>query len=640
MIRSEEKQDMTLEQHLIKLVKRWKLIVICIVLLGVAAYIGSRLMTPIYQSTALVQITIHSNVNQSDYNGLLASDLLVQTEATLATSDPVLREVASHYPGLSIEQLSKEVTTAPKTNTQLFEIDVQDPSPTRAAAIANDIAATLIKQQIQLSQQGDNQAQQNMQQDLHQTQQQIDAVSAQIATLQSGRGDTAQINNLKAQLNNLQQHYSLVQAAQAQLELTQAQNDNFLRITQPAQPALKPVQPNKLLNTGIGLLTGLLLGILLALLFEQLDTHVRTPEALTQLMGFPVLATILQAEPKEDVINPTGRNANVEPYRILRTNIGFSAIDRPLRTLIVTSASPRDGKSVVAANLAIFMARAGKNILLIDADLRRPRQHDQFGLPAQTMGFSNAILAFSMPSYVNASAYQPHPLPSSIPDVTRTPSLDPFIHATDIPNLCVMPSGPLPPNPPELLDSKALQHLLTALASSGAEVVIFDAPPLLGLSDASILASKIDGTLVVVDITRANKGQLKQLKAMLEQAGANVLGCVVNRQRRSRDNAIYSYYYAAQEQTGSNSHSRKNGHNTTLVTPDIMKKPNTQPQQDFLDNTVKIESFHPMEVDTQSQSDVYDKNTVKTTSVYLQPESQSLTEKFDGRKSGKHESGG
>jgi capsular exopolysaccharide synthesis family protein len=624
MIRSEEKQDMTLEQFLGKLVKRWKLMVICIVLLGVAAYVGSGLMTPIYQSTALIQIAIHSNINQSDYNSLLASDQLVATEAQLAVSDPVLREVASHYPGLSIEQLSKEVTTAPKINTQLFAIDVQDPSPTRAAAIANDIAATLIKQQIQLSQQGDMQAQQNMQQDLQQTQQQIDAISSQITTLQAGRGNTASINNLKARLNNLHQHLSLVQAAQAQLELTEAQNDNFLRITQPAQPALKPVQPNKLLNTGIGLLTGLLLGILLALLFEHLDTHIRTPEALTQLMGLPVLATISQAEPKEDVINPTGRNVNVEPYRILRTNIGFAAIDRPLRTLIVTSASPRAGKSVIAANLAIFMARAGKNTLLIDADLRRPRQHDQFGLPAQTMGFSNAILAFSMQS----------PLLSNTSDVTRTPSLAPFIHAADIPNLCVMPSGPLPPNPPELLDSKALQHLLIALASSGAEVVIFDAPPLLGLADASILASKTDGTLIVVDITRADKRHLKQLKVILEQAGANVLGCVVNRQRRSRDNAIYSYYYAAQEQTDSNSHSRKNGHNTALVTPDLMKAPNAQPQQDFLGSTVKIESAHPVEVDMQSQSDVSDRNTVKTESVYLEPETLSRTERLDGRKSG------
>ncbi len=577
---------MTLDQYLMKLVKRWKLIVSCIVLLGVAAYIGSRLMTPIYQSTALVQVAFQSNNNQSDYTSLLASDQLVVTEVELAVSDPVLREVASHYPGLSIEQLSKEVTTTPRANTQLFEIDVQDPSPTRAAVLANDIAATLIKQQTQLTQRGDIQAQQQIQQDLHQTQQQIDAISAQITTLQAGKGNTATIDSLKVQLGGLQQHYSLVQTVQAQLELTEAQNDSFLRITQPAQPALKPMQPNKLLNTGIGLLAGLLLGILLALLFEQLDTYVRTPEALTQLLGLPVLATISQAEPKEDVINPTGRNANVEPYRILRTNISFSAIDKPLRTLIVTSASPRDGRSVIAANLAIFMARAGKNTLLIDADLRRPTQHDQFGLPAQTMGFSNAILEFGIPSSANASAYQQPPLPSSIPGVTRTPSLDPFIHAADIPNLYVMPSGPLPPDPPELLDSKAMQHFLKALDSCVFEVVIFDTPPLLGLSDASILASKTDGTLVVVDITHARKGHLKQLKAILEQAGVNVPGCVVNKQRRSRDHAIYTSYYTAHEQTGNNSHRRKNGH-TAPVTPDIMKEPNTQPQQDLLDSTVR-----------------------------------------------------
>jgi len=111
-----------------------------------------------------------------------------------------------------------------------------------------------------------------------------------------------------------------------------------------------------------------------------------------------------------------------------------------------------------------------------------------------------------------------------------------------------MPSGPLPPNPSELLDSKAMRHLLKALSSCGAEVVIFDTSPLLGLSDTSILASKVDGTLVVVDITRASKGSLKQGKALLLQAGTCVLGCVVNKQRHGRKDAIYSYYYSADEQ--------------------------------------------------------------------------------------------
>jgi len=154
---------MTLEQFLIKLLKRWKFVVICIAAVGVGAYIGSRFMIPIYQSTAIIQVAIHSNTNQSDYNSLLASDQLVQTEAKLAISDPILREVASHYPGLTVQELLKEVTSTPTPSTQLFEIDVQDQSPTRAEGIANDIAAALIKQQAQLNKQSNVQAQQQMQ---------------------------------------------------------------------------------------------------------------------------------------------------------------------------------------------------------------------------------------------------------------------------------------------------------------------------------------------------------------------------------------------------------------------------------------------------------------------------------------------
>ena len=126
--------------------------------------------------------------------------------------------------------------------------------------------------------------------------------------------------------------------------------------------------------------------------------------------------------------------------------------------------------------------------------------------------------------------------------------LERFVHAVDIPNLYVMPSGPLPPNPPELLDAEAMQHLLAAAANGGVEVVIFDGPPLLGLSDASILASKVDGALAVVDITRANKGNLKQMKALLAQTGVRVIGYVVNKQRRGRKDAVSTYYYGTEAQ--------------------------------------------------------------------------------------------
>lgn len=532
---------MTFEQFWSILLKQWRLIIVCFLVVGVGAYIGSKLMIPLYQSTAVVQIAIRSGNNQADINSLLASDQLVQTEAQLAISGPVLQEVASHYRGLTAVQLSKEVTATPTPNTQLFQIDVLDASPARAATLANDIASTLIKQQLQVFQQDNLQSQQQIQQDIKQTQQQIDTTTNQIAALQAKGGSSAQINGLETRLNALQQHESQWQLLLAQLELAQAQSGDFLRIAQPAQPADSPARPSVTLNTGIGLLAGLFLGLLLALLIERLDTRVRSAEALLQLLDWPVLATVWRLgsseKEKEELINPQGHSANVESFHILRTNIGFSVLDKPLQTIMVTSATIHEGKSITAANLAIFMAKAGKSTLLIDADLRRPTLHEKLHLLGNNMGLSNAILACSQLQVTTASLHQ-HVTP-----ILSTPSLEPYMHSTDIPNLRVMPSGPLPPNPPELLDSKAMERFFAAVVYCGAEVIIFDTPPLLGLSDASILASKVDGTVLVVDITQANKKNLKRLRDLMTQAGAHVLGCVVNKQRASRKETAYSYYY-------------------------------------------------------------------------------------------------
>ena len=531
---------MTLERYWSILLKQWKLILACLLLVGLGAYIGSKLMTPIYESSVLVEVDIRSGNNQADYSSLLASDQLVQTESELTTSDPVLREVASHYKWLTAEQLAREVASSVKVNTQIFEIDVQDPSPTQAAALANDVAATLIKQQLQISQQDDNRSQQQIQQDLDSTQQQIAGLTGQLTSLQAQSGKQSQIAILEAQLSGLQQHYNQWQTLLAQLELAEAQSGDFLRVVQPAQPNTSPVQPKTTLNTVAGLTAGLLVGMLLAMLFEQFDRRVRTSEALTSLLEWPIVGTIWSADKLEDPVNLSGHSLNVESYRILRTNIGFSVIDKPLRSMVVTSAVPHEGKSTIAANLAIFMARAGKHTLLIDADLRRPTLHEKFHLPIDKMGLSNAVVASSQQrQFVNTLS----PKGQSMTLLARNFSLDPYMHSVGIPNLLVMPSGPLPPNPPELLDSKAMEHLFVLIEKSAAEVVIIDTPPLLGLADASILVPKVDGTIVVVDITRANKMHLKQLKTILTKTGSHVLGCVVNKQRRSRKDTEYSYYY-------------------------------------------------------------------------------------------------
>ena len=558
---------MTLEQFWSILLKQWKLILLCFLLVGSGAFIGSKLMQPVYQSSVLVQVVIRSSTsNQADYNALMASDQLVQTEATLATSNSVLRQVIPHYPSLTTSQLAGEVSASPRTNTQLFEIDVVDPSPTRAANLANDIAAALIQLQQQQIQQNNTLAQQQIQQNIDLTSQQINDTTTKLTALQAKGVDQAQIALLQTQLSGLQQRFSQWQTALAQLELAQAQSGNPLQIAQAAQPPAAPVRPNVLLNTLGGFLGGLLLGLFLALLYEKLDTRIRTSEAITQLVEWPVLATVWRKKiaNAQEMINPQGQDANVEAYRILRTNIGFSTLDKSLRSILITSPLPGDGKSSIAANLAIFMARAGKNTLLIDSDLHRPTQHLLFGLSPDKLGLSNTILALNTPDQPLAPAYHQffaHPSAAQTPGATPTTSisLEPFVHSiAGVPNLWVMPSGPLPPNPAELFESRVMQRFLTLITNSGVETVVFDAPPLLGLSDVGILAPKVDGVLLVIDTTRATKGKLNQAKAMLTQTGVHVFGCVANKVPRKRNDSHYYSYYT--EDQNSEQKSMRNGH--------------------------------------------------------------------------------
>ncbi|GLV55964.1 hypothetical protein KDH_28080 [Dictyobacter sp. S3.2.2.5] len=541
---------MTFERFWLVVTKQWQLIIGCIIVVGLGTYVAGRLTTPTYQSSVLMRVVIQSTNTSSDYTNLLASEQLMQTEAQLATSDPVLRKAASYYPGVSVEQLAKATTAAPRLNTQLFDITVRNANPYTAADLANTIAKTLIDQQVQEKQQDQNQSRQQIQKEVDETGAKIDQTSKRLLHLQQqliALGNNApahaaslqmQIASVQNQLNKLQEHYSQWQTMLLQLNVNQAQNSDFLRIAQSAQPADHPVQPQILQNTLAGIGAGLSLGFLLAMLIEQFDTRVRSAEEITTILGCPMLGTVWQVEntksKHEPIVNPEVSSANAEAYRMLRTNIGFSAINEPVHSLVVTSAMQNDGKSSIAANLAIFMARVGKKILLVDADFHRPTQGTKFLIATRTKGLSDAIVACSQSPVWKVNNNAEH----------DDFSLETYIYKVeDIPDLYIMPAGPLPPNPSELLDSKAMDHLLTILTHSDFEMVIFDTPPLLSLVDASILTAKVDGTVIVADITHVKKKHLRLVKTQLMQAGARILGCVVNKHPYNRHNMPYIYYY-------------------------------------------------------------------------------------------------
>lgn len=547
---------MTVAYYRSTLVKQWKAMLLCFLAVVLAILLVSQFMTPIYQVSALMQITPRLISNQPDSSTSLAADRLLQTESQLALSEAVLREVASHFQDMTPEMLMHKTQVTTQTNTQLFAITVQDASPARAAALANDIAQTLLSQQALLNSQAAAHALTHIQQDLDTVQQRIELVTAQIAQLQQQNKASPQLISLQTQLGGLQQHYNQLQNAQAQLELLAAQNSNTLQLVQPAQPDGLLVRPIISLNLLASLPIALSLSILLALALETSNTRVRTPEALSLLLQWPVLTPLWRirgiTERQELVHLPDQEPSNVESYRALRTNLSFSSIDRSLRTLVVTSAVPGDGKSVVAANLAISMARVGKNTLLVDADLRRPVLHTLFSIDAAKMGLSDAILTanVSEPNSRRLRAQFLTPLSQgNTLGLPRAPhfSIDSFIHDAGIPNLRIMPAGTLPPDPAALLDSRAMQRLFITLEQSDADVIIFDTPPLQNISDACTLSSRVDGTLVVVDASRARKGQLKQLKFTLMQSNAHVLGCVMNKLRPGRYEPSYSYSYEQEE---------------------------------------------------------------------------------------------
>jgi len=204
---------------------------------------------------------------------------------------------------------------------------------------------------------------------------------------------------------------------------------------------------------------------------------------------------------KDSLITLTDpRSPAAEAFRTLRTNLIFSSLDRPLTTLLVTSAAPDEGKSVTLANLAVTMAQGGRKTILVDCDLRRPRQHEIFGAPDRP-GLTSMILD---PSGVD----------------------EPPLAATSVEGLSLLPAGPLPPNPADLLSSRRMESLISSLKSR-ADIVLFDAPPIVAVTDAALLASKLDGVLLVVSAGQTKREHAQRAKELLERINVRLVGAVL-----------------------------------------------------------------------------------------------------------------
>lgn len=204
-----------------------------------------------------------------------------------------------------------------------------------------------------------------------------------------------------------------------------------------------------------------------------------------------------------------------EQYRTIRTNIQFSSIDNEIRTILVTSSGPGEGKSTTVANLAVVFAQQGKKVLLIDADMRKPTVHYTFHL--QNMHGLTSVLSHQK-------------------------TLQEALNKTDVENLSVLTAGPIPPNPAELLGSKAMNEFIK-IASEQFDILLFDTPPVLAVTDAQILANKCDGTILVVSSETTESEVAIKAKELLVSANAKILGAVLNNKKQKQNE--YYYYYGS-----------------------------------------------------------------------------------------------
>jgi succinoglycan biosynthesis transport protein ExoP len=334
---------------------------------------------------------------------------------------------------------------------------------------------------------------------------------------QTLRKDSVEFKNLQSEVQKKRETLNALIARGNEMTLTTRLKDldatsSNIRVVDRARPAPAPFRPNRKLNVALGLLVGFAMGIAGALFLDYLDNTIAGPREIERITGLPVLAVVphhgagaagpVPADTVDLVAQRDRRAATSEAYRQLRTAILLSNPGHPPRQIMITSALPEEGKSQTAINLAIVLAQSGRKVLLVDADLRRPRLHRVFRLD------------------------DPRGLSTLLSGLEQDPSL--LIQRTAVDGLDLLGSGPIPPNPSELLDSPTFAAFGKQVLASGYDHVLYDSPPALAVADPAIVASVVESTILVARAGRTPRESLKRAVDAFAQAGIRPIGVVLN----------------------------------------------------------------------------------------------------------------
>ena len=516
---------MELRQYLALLIKWLWLMVLAVVVAAASSYVASKQVTPLYrtQTTLIVgRVTESADVTNFD---MWTGEQLANTYAQMAERKPVLRGAVESL-GLDVDwrSLAGRVSAEAIPQSLFLEISVVDTNPERAKAVADAVAQQLVlispSNPNGIDQEEREYAQQEIEAlkaDIAAARDQVDALQEELDAAVSAR----RIQELEGQIGLLEGKVSGWQSTYAQLLFSlQGGEVNVLAVVEEAGVPSSPISPNVRMNVILASAVGLVFAAGGALLVEYLDDSIKSVDDAARATGLPTLAGIARIEgedyPSKLVAAREPLSPVVEAYRVLRTNIQFSSVDAPLHTLMVTSSGPTEGKSVTVANLAVVMAQSGRKVVVVDSDLRRPVIHKVFGA-SNNHGLSDVLV-----EGVEGVAHH--------------------LQQTGVENLWILPSGTVPPNPAELLGSKRMLAVIADLAKV-ADVVLFDSPPSLVVADSAILATRVEGVLLVCDAGRTRRGEAERAAKELRRVGANLLGVVLNRMSVRSGDYYYHYRY-------------------------------------------------------------------------------------------------
>jgi len=498
----------------VALLWRWAwLLALCAILAGGTTFYLTRKQTPTYQATTSIMINVALAAQTVTNTTLTTSEQLANTYAQVMLMQPVLDGIAKRL-NLATFPKTASIQATPVLNTQLITIVVQDTDPKRAASIANTLVQVFsdrIKAD-QASRYADSTK--GIQTQLADLQQQIQSTQKEI----TAATDPSQKAQLQIALTQYNQSYASVLQSSEQLKLAEAQSSSGIVQQDTALPNNVPISPKPTRDALLAAVTGMLIAAGGVFLIEFLDDTIRDPEEITRKWGVAILGTIISYPHDKDslITAKQPRSPITEAFRSLRTNLQFTSFDAPVHTILVTSASPEDGKTTVAANLGSVIAQGGRRAVIVDADLRRPRVHKLLQVSNRN-GLSGQFIRDQ--DHLNGS-----------------------VKPTEVEGLSVLTSGNLPPNPSELLGSDRMSEILHELAGRF-DTVIVDAPPLLLVTDALVLAPRVDGVLVVIKPSVTKQAALKNLLEQLRQVNANVLGIILNDVKVSRSRYYNSYYH-------------------------------------------------------------------------------------------------